>query len=176
MSILLTTSMKHPFHASTNDSSEKQCQFCTKHSTTTLRRIAQNGLAQAFLTNAPVVPGHTLIIPDRCVGGIDDLSAKEFSAIFTLLAVLKPALRDTFGAEGFNYAWNEGTVAGQTVPHLHLHVLPRRLGDTGVLGYDPRQFFYRTAPRDTSPIHDLAIIAESVKRRVSHFAVKQPKN
>jgi diadenosine tetraphosphate (Ap4A) HIT family hydrolase len=166
MGILLNISMKGRPHFNANDPSENQCQFCAKHSTKHLRRIARNGLAQAFLTNAPVVPGHTLIIPNRCIACIDDLNPDEVSAIFALLAILKPAFRDTLDAEGFNYAWNEGAVAGQTVPHLHLHVLPRRSGDIGVLGYDPRQFFYRTGSRDPSPIEDLTIVARSIRRRI----------
>jgi diadenosine tetraphosphate (Ap4A) HIT family hydrolase len=95
-----------------------ECQYCNDKSTRNLRRITHNNLAQAFLTNAPVVPGHTLIIPYRCVAKIDDLVPEELIAIFALIDVIKPTLRDVFDAYGFNYAWNEGGGGGTDRPAL----------------------------------------------------------
>jgi diadenosine tetraphosphate (Ap4A) HIT family hydrolase len=146
-----------------------ECQFCAATSTRDGRRISRNLFAQAFLTNAPVVPGHTLIIPNRCIDTADAMTPSEFAAVFELVEELKPALRATFGADGFNYAWNEGAAAGQTVPHFHLHLLPRRAGDTGVLGYDPRSFFYRTGPRDPSPIEELSSVAMSIRSNLPNL-------
>jgi diadenosine tetraphosphate (Ap4A) HIT family hydrolase len=125
----------------------KACPFC-ENPDVEVRVLAENAEARAFLTNIPVVPGHTLIVPKRCVATREDMTPSEFQAIFDLLDELKPALIAFAGAEGFNYAWNEGAVAGQSVPHFHLHVLPRKAGDTGVLGYEPRNFFYRREGRE----------------------------
>jgi diadenosine tetraphosphate (Ap4A) HIT family hydrolase len=97
---------------------------------------------------------------------MDDLTQTEIEGIFDLRICVKPVLEEFFDADGFNYAWNEGQVAGQTVPHLHLHMLPRRKGDTGVLGYDPRQFFYRPGPRDCSSITDLSFLAIKIRGRL----------
>jgi diadenosine tetraphosphate (Ap4A) HIT family hydrolase len=112
-----------------------------------------------------VVPGHTLVVPRRCVACFDDLLPSEVTGILSIRAAVKIALRTAFDAEGFNYAWNEGVVAGQTVPHFHLHILPRRDGDTGVLGYDPRQYFYRPGPREDSKIEDLERTAVMIRAR-----------
>ena len=58
------------------------------------------------------------------------------------------ALAETYDAEGFNCAWNQGNLAGQSVQHFHLHIIPRKEGDTGLLGYDPRSMLYRTGDRE----------------------------
>jgi diadenosine tetraphosphate (Ap4A) HIT family hydrolase len=79
---------------------------------------------------------------------------------------LKAALLKVFQAEGFNYAWNEGKLAGQSVPHFHLHILPRKEGDTGILEYEPRKFLYRPGERETSPEQELNAVAELIKKEL----------
>lgn len=150
-------------HSVHDEGEVRTCHYCSPTSDRNLRRISENDLAEAFLTNAPVVPGHTLIIPRRCVSAFDELLPQELMAVFSLLDRIKLALRESFEADGFNYAWNEGNPAGQTVPHFHLHVVPRRIGDAGVLGYDPRQFFYRPGPRDPVHINSLAKTAAAIR-------------
>ena len=119
-----------------------ECPFCLSSGIQD-RIIVDNHDAKAFLTYTPIVPGHILICPKRCVSSIDELEEHEILSIFNRRSYLKPILIRVFGAEGFNYAWNENTVAGQTIPHLHLHMLPRRQGDSGAQSTDPRRFFYR---------------------------------
>ena len=76
---------------------------------------------------------------------------------------LRVALIDAFDAEGFHYAWNEGAVAGQSVPHFHLHVIPRRAGDEGITEYEPRKFLYRPGSREVSPAEELNAVAKLVR-------------
>lgn len=128
------------------------------------RIIIENDWAFAFPTNIPVVPGHVLISPKRVVLSLEELSKEEVNAILELIGQLKPALKKAFGATGFNIAWNEGKDAGQTVDHFHVHVLPRKKGDTGVWQYDPRKFLYRTGSRETSPEKELQAVAEQIKK------------
>jgi len=71
-----------------------------------------------------------------------------------------------FAAEGFNYAWNEELVAGQTVPHLHLHMLPRKKGDSGIVDYEPRKFLYRPGERSDSPDQELIKVTELIKKNL----------
>ena len=126
---------------------EKQnCVYCT-NAEVKAREIIRNEYSWAFPTNIPIVPGHILISPIRCVAKFEDLTKEEISAIFDLLNKIKKSLVKAFNAEGFNYAWNEGKLAGQSIPHFHLHVLPRKTGDTGILEYEPRKFIYRTVER-----------------------------
>ena len=105
------------------------CTFC-EITEIKARTIVENELAWAFPTNIPIVPGHILVVPKRCVANYDQLSANEWQAIDDLIRKLKIALKKTFDAEGFNFAWNEGKMSGQSVPHFHLHILPRTTGDT----------------------------------------------
>jgi diadenosine tetraphosphate (Ap4A) HIT family hydrolase len=130
------------------------------------RTIVENKLAWAFPTNIPIVPGHVLICPKRCVAKFEDLSSDEREAVFGLIEKLKLALIKTFDAEGFNFAWNESVVAGQKVPHFHLHMLPRKQGDTGIVGYEPRKFLYRPGSREDSPEEELKAISEKIKKNL----------
>ena len=82
----------------------------------------------------PVSPGHTLIIPRRHVGSFFQLTAPERESMFELLTQAKAELDGTLQPDGFNIGINDGAAAGQTVPHLHLHLIPRYRGDTP----DPR--------------------------------------
>ena len=130
------------------------------------RAIVKNDLAWAFPTNIPIVPGHFLIAPVRCVAKFEDLTIEERAAIFDLLSQLTKALTKTFGAKGFNYAWNEGKLAGQSVPHFHLHVLPRKEGDAGITEYEPRQFLYRPGSREETPEAELKAVSELIKKEL----------
>ena len=82
----------------------------------------------------PVSPGHTLIIPRRHVGSFFELTAPERASMFELLTQAKVELDETLQPDGFNIGINDGAAAGQTVAHLHLHLIPRYRGDTP----DPR--------------------------------------
>ena len=143
----------------------KNCSFC--HSVDTRqRRIVANRFVWSFLSHMPIVPGHTLIVPVRCVATFSELTAKEKTALFKLLDTVTGALRKTFGAEGFNFAWNEGDIAGQSVPHFHLHVVPRKKGDTGLTNYEPRKFLYRPGSREVSPKVELLQVCNLIKKNL----------
>ena len=127
------------------------------------REITGNDLAWVFPTNIPIVLGHILIAPRRCVAKYEDLTRDEKDAIESLRVSLVKALTKLFGAEGFNFAWNDGKLAGQSVPHFHLHVLPRKMGDAGIWQYEPRQFLYRPGEREATPEAELLGVAESIR-------------
>lgn len=141
---------------------EKICVFCTKEEISD-REITGDDLAWAFPTNIPIVPGHILIAPRRCVSKYEDLTTEEKNSIENLRVKMMKTLQKVFGAEGFNYAWNENSVAGQSVPHFHLHVLPRKPGDEGITEYEPRKFLYRPGSRETTPEDELVEICNSIK-------------
>lgn len=128
------------------------------------RAVFKNDLAWAFLTNIPITPGHMLIAPVRCVATFDELTAAEVSAIFEVRKKVVAALKKTFAAEGFHFAWNEAKVAGQSVPHFHLHIVPRKQGDEGITEYEPRKFLYRPGSREDSPEAELVAVSELIKK------------
>jgi diadenosine tetraphosphate (Ap4A) HIT family hydrolase len=139
-----------------------KCVYCELPEIKT-RTIVENELAWAFPTNIPITPGHVLVIPKRCVAKYEDLTAEEKAAIEELRMKLVAALKKLFGAEGFNFAWNEAKLAGQSVPHFHLHIVPRKEGDTGVLEYEPRTFLYRPGSREETPEAELNVVARQIK-------------
>ena len=130
------------------------------------RTIVRNELAFAFLTNIPITPGHTLICPVRHVQKFEELSREERNAIFELATKVKKVLTALFGAEGFHHAWNENPVAGQSIPHFHLHIVPRKKGDEGITEYEPRKFLYRPGSRAAMPEAELKALSEQIKRHI----------
>jgi diadenosine tetraphosphate (Ap4A) HIT family hydrolase len=131
------------------------------------RLLVKNHLAFSFLTHTPIVPGHALICPIRCVATSEELNSEEWQNILDLKALICQMLKKIFNAEGFNFAWNMGEMAGQTVPHFHLHVVPRKSGDAGILQYEPRSFLYRPGSRAISPSVELQQIAELCRNEES---------
>lgn len=143
-----------------------KCVYCELPEIKERGEVVSNKLAWAFPTNIPIVPGHMLIIPKRCVAKFGDMTKEEITAIFDLRNKLEKALTELFDAEGFNYAWNEGKVAGQAVPHFHLHMLPRKTGDAGITEYEPRKFLYRPGSREETPETELQDIANMIKNKI----------
>jgi diadenosine tetraphosphate (Ap4A) HIT family hydrolase len=82
----------------------------------------------------PISPGHTLIVPERHVGSFFDISDEERAALLDLLGQARHEIAASLRPNGYNIGINDGAAAGQTVPHLHIHLIPRYRGDQG----DPR--------------------------------------
>jgi diadenosine tetraphosphate (Ap4A) HIT family hydrolase len=102
------------------------CPFC---SLPPERVLASNALAFVIRDGYPVSPGHTLIIPRRHVGSFFEISEEERAAMLALLDGQKRALDAEYSPAGYNVGINDGAAAGQTVPHLHIHLIPRFAGD-----------------------------------------------
>ena len=139
------------------------CVYCTDIECKN-REIVGNKFAWVFPTNIPIVPGHILIAPRRCIAKYEDLTSKEKEAIEKLRVQMIKALAKAFKAEGFNYAWNENKIAGQSIPHFHLHVLPRKKDDEGITKYEPRKFLYRPGSREKTPDKELQKIVEMIQK------------
>jgi len=145
---------------------QKTKKFDIENPNIEYRVVAKNSSAFAFLTHIPIVPGHLLICPQRVVALCEELSFEEWKAILELKSLLCPILTKIFNAEGFNFAWNAGEKAGQSIPHFHLHVIPRKSGDTGVWQYEPREFVYRPGSRPVSPKEELKQIANLIRQNI----------
>jgi len=96
--------------------------------------MAGSELVVAFPDGYPVSPGHTLVIPKRHVGSLTDLTPEEAKALWALLSVARARLDEELRPDGYNLGVNDGRAAGQTVMHLHVHLIPRFDGDRA----DPR--------------------------------------
>jgi diadenosine tetraphosphate (Ap4A) HIT family hydrolase len=93
------------------------------------RIIDFNNLALVIRDGHPISPGHTLVIPKRHIGTWFEITQAEQQALLDLLAKAKAALETEFKPDGYNIGINDGPAAGQTVPHLHMHLIPRYKGD-----------------------------------------------
>lgn len=107
------------------------CPFCEISNS---RIVGQNQHAFWIHDGFPVSPGHSLVIPKRHVGSFFEVSRDERDCLFTLLDDAKAEAVASLGPDGFNIGINDGLAAGQTVPHLHIHLIPRFQGDSP----DPR--------------------------------------
>ncbi len=114
-----------------------KCPFCQL-----TEPVISNSLAVAVEDSFPASAGHMLIIPRRHILTINEATGEEVQAFMELLKEVKAIIRERYGADGFNIGINEGAAAGQTVSHLHIHVIPRRKGDVE----DPRGGIRRALP------------------------------
>ncbi|GGN12336.1 HIT family protein [Halarchaeum nitratireducens] len=95
------------------------------------RIVAETDDAVAFLDANPLAPGHTLVVPASHRQRLADLDAAESSAVFDLVHALAPDVEAAVDADALTVGINDGEAAGQEVPHVHAHVVPRFEGDGG---------------------------------------------
>jgi len=107
------------------------CPFCSLPAE---RFVLQSEHAVVIRDGFPVSPGHTLIIPRRHVPSFFDVTDAERADLMSLLTAARDELERHLHPAGFNIGINDGAAAGQTVPHLHMHLIPRYDGDRD----DPR--------------------------------------
>jgi diadenosine tetraphosphate (Ap4A) HIT family hydrolase len=121
------------------------CPFCKPEAEREL--IVESATAYAIYDKFPVNPGHALIIPKRHVLQYFELSFKEQSACWFMLNKVKEIIQNRFNPNGFNVGINIGETAGQTISHVHIHLIPRYDGDVkepkgGVRGVIPEKREY----------------------------------
>ncbi len=125
------------------------CPFCK---IPTKRILAANEHAVAFADGFPISKGHALIVPLRHSTSIFDLPANEQASLWELVGKVRLQLAETEHPNGFNIGVNDGTAAGQTVDHGHIHIIPRYAGDVveprgGIRWIMPDKAKYWEAPR-----------------------------
>ena len=108
------------------------CPLCESIATRPL--LASNAWAVAFFDAFPVSPGHALVVTRRHVASLFELSPDERAGVWALLEPTREAILAHHEPAGFNVGVNVGSAAGQTVAHVHVHVIPRYDGDVE----DPR--------------------------------------
>ena len=123
-------------------SEHQHCPFCGNP-----RMVIQNELAFAHYDSYPVNPGHCLVITRRHVAGYFDATTEEKTAIWALVDEIKTIIDGEYKPDGYNVGINIGEMAGQSIPHLHIHVIPRYKGDVenpkgGVRGVIPHKQKY----------------------------------
>ena len=109
-----------------NQSVVKPCPFCHLDAN---RILAEDELTVVYRDGFPVSLGHTVIIPRRHFATLFEATEAEQSALFKALAHAKEIIDRFHQPHGYNIGINHGLAGGQTVPHLHIHLIPRYRGD-----------------------------------------------
>jgi ATP adenylyltransferase len=127
-------------HYNQNEKQPSDCVFCNLDKEKEL--ISETATAIAFLDSFPVNPGHTLIVPKRHVADYFELTIHEQRALWLVVNRCKALIQKRFNPDGFNVGINVGEMAGQSIFHVHLHLIPRYKGDVenprgGVRGVVP---------------------------------------
>jgi len=99
------------------------CPFCTPDIMNSV--FARDGNFLALYNVSPILPGHSLIIPLRHAGSMMDLNEDELARMLIFTRKVSSLLMKVFSAEAFNWSLQDGMAAGQTVAHLHLHIVLR---------------------------------------------------
>jgi histidine triad (HIT) family protein len=108
------------------------CIFCSIVNGDVPGRIVHEGAGvTAFLDVNPLAPGHVLVVPDNHVERLQDVPDEEVDDLYRAIHDLVPAVEKAVEADATNVAFNNGPAAGQEVPHLHCHVVPRFAEDGG---------------------------------------------
>ena len=126
------------------NSTESSCPFCNLPKEEILY---SSNLVLTFHDRFPVSEGHTLIITKRHIPSFFDATEQERKEIDVAIQEMKVYLDDKFSPDGYNIGVNVGESAGQSVPHLHVHLIPRYIGDMenprgGVRGVIPSKQSY----------------------------------
>lgn len=106
-------------------------------------RVAQNERAYAFLDIQPLARGHTLVVPRHHAARFTDMPPETARAVMDLSQEVARRLTRGLGAEGVTLAVNDGVAAGQEVPHVHVHLVPRGGSD----GFGPIHALFRDRPK-----------------------------
>lgn len=96
-------------------------------------RVLENEHVIAFLDINPLAEGHTLVVPKRQAERLEQLSPAEAAEVGRVLGEVARRVLSATGAPAYNVLQNNGAAAGQEVPHVHFHIIPRSAGDG--LGY-----------------------------------------
>lgn len=104
----------------------KNCFLCNISAD---EKIVENKDFFSAFDDFPVSKGHVLVISKAHVASVFELSSEQYKNLFSLLNETKEILRKKFNPGGFNIGINEGEAAGQSIFHLHVHLIPRYKGD-----------------------------------------------
>ena len=106
---------------------DNNCPFCSAESEREL--IASSSLSIAFFDGFPVSPGHAQIIPKWHISSFFDLSIEEQLDLLNLTDRVTRIVEERYNPDGYNIGINVGEAAGQSIFHVHLHLIPRYKGD-----------------------------------------------
>jgi histidine triad (HIT) family protein len=136
----------------------EECIFCSiVDGEIPSHTVYEDDQTVAFLDANPLARGHTVVIPREHHERIEELPRKTAESLFATIHDLVPIIEDAVGADASNVGFNDGEAAGQMVPHVHGHIVPRFEGDDG------RNFHAVAASQKDLSEEELAQIAADVR-------------
>ena len=143
------------------NNNNNNCIFCKiANGSISANIIDQNNRAIAFLDAFPLSSRHTLIIPKSHYSKVQDMNKEDSSDVFNLLWKLSGAVEEAAGVNASTIAIHNGKAAGQEVPHVHIHVIPRTTGD----GAGPVHSMFKKRPNTSSK--ELNLMLEKIKKEL----------
>lgn len=128
-----------------------ECIFCTiVEGAIPNYTVYEDEYSLAFLDIHPCVEGHTVVIPKQHGAHVFDFGANTLAHVMKGVQVTMSRLQDILKPDGFSVGWNHGKSAGQSVPHLHIHIIPR----WGIDGGGSMHSIVRTTTQ--RPVADIA--------------------
>ena len=150
------------------------CPFCNIQNAE--RIYYSDKLVTAFLAKDAIAPGQSLVIPNRHVTDFSDLTIKEIETLFFISSCISKTLKKLHECKGINLALNIGRVAGQSVEHIHVHLIPRQEGDinTPKLWLNKKLFEKLYTPTKDEYLTMSKKLKESVQCVVSEYSHNVP--
>ncbi len=138
---------------------KRKCPFCAPEISEQI--IYESSHALAIYNIAPILPGHSLVIPRKHLESINELNEQELLGFFSFARSTTKILCKAFGSDGFDWSLQESEAAGQSIAHFHLHIIPRKKGDL-------------KKPGDWYPLleQSRSYIASSERKTLSHDEIK----
>ncbi|KAJ7248260.1 diadenosine tetraphosphate asymmetrical hydrolase [Mycena haematopus] len=102
----------------------------------TRQAFYRSSLSYAIVNLKPIVPGHVLVLPTRHVPRLADLSEPELASLMRAVQKVGSVIERVYGADALTVACQDGKAAGQSVPHVHFHLLPRKSSGDRFSGRD----------------------------------------
>ncbi len=116
------------------------CIFCRiANGTIPSKTLYEDESFRVILDVNPATKGHALILPKEHAADLYELPDEAAKDVLVLAKKMAKTMRDRLGCDGLNLVQNNGEAAGQTVPHFHMHLIPRYAGDGQTLGWEPRE-------------------------------------
>ncbi|MBN2060342.1 MAG: HIT family protein [Deltaproteobacteria bacterium] len=136
---------------------KKDCPFCRmgRHELDYVS-VLEDGEVLAIMDLYPATPGHVLILPKRHIENLYEMPPDLGSHLMAAAIMVAKAIKEALSPEGINLIQSNETAAGQTVPHFHLHIVPRYKGDPVIL-----QFGHGNTPERVTVLERIASLLKS---------------
>ncbi len=124
----------------------KSCPFCINDRVD--KAFFSTSMFQALYNRAPILPGHALIVTKRHISSFSEMSHLEMQSVMFFVNQVRQILENVFPSNGFNLTLQDGESAGQTIEHIHFHIIPRVTNDLP----DPGDWYPKLKKAETENI------------------------